>query len=116
VLLQQRPFGKAHGGLWEFPGGKLEPGESPEQATVREIAEELGIVIAPADLVPAGFASAIQPSGRAIGLLLYLCRSWHGTPECRDAEAIGWYRPDALETLAMPPLDVALVAALRRLL
>jgi 8-oxo-dGTP diphosphatase len=116
VLMQQRPFGKEHGGLWEFPGGKLELGETPEQATAREIAEELALEIDPGALMPVGFGSAIQPSGRLIVMMLFLCRDWRGTPECRDAEAIGWFAPDALGGLQMPSLDIPLAAALLRAL
>jgi 8-oxo-dGTP diphosphatase len=116
VLMQQRRADKQHGGLWEFPGGKLEPGETPEQATVREIAEELGLVIDPVTLAPAGFASATLPSGRGIVLLLFSCRDWRGTPDCNDAEALRWCTLDEIIGLALPPLDVPLAAALSRLL
>ena len=116
VLMQRRRAGGSHGGLWEFPGGKLEPGETPESATVREIAEELGLELRAEALAPLAFASGLQPSGRPIVLLLYLCREWRGVPENRDADALGWFAPAALEALPMPPLDVPLAAALRRLL
>jgi 8-oxo-dGTP diphosphatase len=116
VLMQRRRLNAEHGGLWEFPGGKLEPGETPEAATVREIAEELALEVEAAALHPVGFASGTSPSGRVIVLLLYACREWRGTPECRDAEAIGWFEPEALAALPMPPLDVLLTVALRRLL
>jgi 8-oxo-dGTP diphosphatase len=116
VLMQRRRAGAAHGGLWEFPGGKLEPGETPEQATVREIAEELALDLDPAALAPIGFASGPDTFGRPIVLLLYLCRAWQGVPECRDADAIDWFAPAALDALETPPLDVPLIAALRRAL
>lgn len=109
VLMQQRRRGADHGGLWEFPGGKVEPGETLESALCREIAEELGIMLDPAALVPLSFAtSPEQPHV----ILLYTCRAWHGTPACLEGEVIAWYPPAALSTLAMPPLDVPLARAL----
>jgi 8-oxo-dGTP diphosphatase len=113
ILLQQRRFGGTHGGLWEFPGGKIEDGETPEGALVREVAEELGIAIAVPDLVPVTFASDLRTEGREPYLiLLYLCRSWSGEPRCLDGEAIAWFAPDALSDLATPPLDRPLATAL----
>src|SRR5690242_20130668 len=89
VLLQQRAPGRAMAGLWEFPGGKVDAGELPEAALVRELGEELGIAVAAADLVPAAFASA--PLGdRHMLLLLYLCRHWQGEPRPLDASALRW--------------------------
>jgi 8-oxo-dGTP diphosphatase len=115
VLLQQRPAGKAMAGLWEFPGGKVEVGERPEQALVRELGEELGIAVEEAALVPAAFASA--PLGdRHLLLLLYLCRGWKGEPQALDAAALRWATPAEMRGLAMPPADVPLVVALERLL
>ena len=117
VLMQRRRLSRAHGGLWEFPGGKVEGGESPEQAAVREMAEELAVVIAPAALIPVGFASdPAQPSAprQPHLILLYLCRQWDGDPQCLDAEAIAWVAPGALQDLTMPPLDYPLAAALVR--
>ena len=113
VLLQKRAAGAEHGGLWEFPGGKLEPGETAAAAAVRELAEELAVLIAPESLVPLSFASGLQRSGRPIVLLLYACRRWQGEPICRHAQAIAWFAADALESLEMPPLDVPLIAAVR---
>lgn len=115
ILMQQRRADRAHGGLWEFPGGKIEPGESPESALVREIEEELGIVLDPARLEPLSFASdpAQPPAPRAPHvILLYTCRSWSGEPGCLDGDAIAWTAPDALMALPMPPLDVPLAKAL----
>lgn len=115
VLLQQRPQGKAMAGLWEFPGGKVEPGERPEQALVRELAEELGIGVEEAGLVPAAFASA-RLGERHLVLLLYLCRAWTGEPQPLDAEALHWATTADMRALPMPPADVPLVAMLERLL
>ncbi|MBV9932000.1 MAG: (deoxy)nucleoside triphosphate pyrophosphohydrolase [Alphaproteobacteria bacterium] len=115
VLLQQRPAGKAMAGLWEFPGGKVEPGERPEAALARELAEELGIVVAEAALAPAAFASA--PLGeRHLLLLLYLCREWAGEPEALDAAGLKWVRPAEMHALPMPPADVPVVEALEQVL
>jgi 8-oxo-dGTP diphosphatase len=115
VLLQQRAPDRAMAGLWEFPGGKVEEGELPESALVRELREELGIEIAPADLVPACFASA--PNGdRHMLLLLYLCRRWRGEPKPLDACALRWERPNGMRRLAMPPADAPLIARLETLL
>lgn len=115
ILMQKRRFQRVHGGLWEFPGGKLEPGESPESALIREIVEELGVKLDPAALVPVSFASdpALPPAPRQPHvILLYSCRRWHGEPMCLDAEELGWFTLAALAGLDMPPLDVPLAAAL----
>jgi len=115
VLLQQRAPGRAMAGLWEFPGGKVDAGELPEAALVRELDEELGIAVAAADLVPAAFASA--PLGdRHMLLLLYLCRHWQGEPRPLDASALRWEAPAAMRAIAMPPADAPLVDLLESLL
>lgn len=117
TLMQKRREDRAHGGLWEFPGGKIEPGESPEGAAVREIAEELGIEIAAEALEPVSFASdpAQPPAPRAPHvILLYRCRAWAGEPAALDADEIAWVAPERLPDLAMPPLDVPLAAALKK--
>lgn len=118
VLMQQRPANKAHGGLWEFPGGKLEPGETPEAAIVREIDEELGISINPAHLVPLSFASA-QPgaSDLTMLLLLYTTVQWQGVPIALEpGTQVMWASAAALPALPMPPLDVPLAKAVIPLL
>jgi 8-oxo-dGTP diphosphatase len=112
VLLAQRPPGKALAGLWEFPGGKLEPGETPEAALARELDEELGIT-APV-LEPFAFASHSYPEFHLM-LPLWLCRQWQGMPTGRDGQALRWVAPEEMGGIPMPPADVPLVAALQRL-
>ncbi|HEX5181595.1 MAG TPA: (deoxy)nucleoside triphosphate pyrophosphohydrolase [Allosphingosinicella sp.] len=114
VLIQQRAPGRAMAGLWEFPGGKVEPGERPESALVRELEEELGIAVEEMRLAPAAFASA-DNAGRHMLLLLYLCREWIGEPRALDAAALAWLKPEEMMAADMPPADVPLVEALRRL-
>lgn len=111
VLMQKRPQGKAHGGLWEFPGGKVEPGEDPETALIREIQEELGIDVQADDLLPFSFASGAatgDPASAGLVMLLYTCRRWTGKPRNLDAETIAWIVPNRLSELPMPPVDVPL--------
>jgi 8-oxo-dGTP diphosphatase len=108
VLMQQRPQGRQHAGLWEFPGGKLEPGEGPLAALVRELHEELAIAIAPHDCVPLGFAASEE--GRPVVLLLYGCRIWSGALCSQEGAALAWCEGKALIDLPMPPLDVPLAA------
>jgi 8-oxo-dGTP diphosphatase len=115
VLLQQRAPGRAMAGLWEVPGGKVDEGELPEAALVRELREELGIEVGAAYIAPACFASA--PLGeRHMILLLYLCRRWHGEPRPLDASALRWEKPAGMRALAMPPADAPLVDLLEILL
>ena len=109
ILLQKRRAERQHGGLWEFPGGKVEAGESELSALIREIDEELGIVVAPDHL--SSLATATDPGG-ALVISLYTCLAWQGEPRCLDAAAIGWFAPHELHALAMPPLDRPLAAAL----
>ena len=115
VLVQRRAPERAMAGLWEFPGGKLEPGESPETALVRELREELGIDLAELALAPACFASA--PLGdRHLILLLYLCRSWSGEPRALDASKVKWVTTQEMRGLEMPPADAPLIPLLEALL
>lgn len=107
-LMQRRSAHKQHGGLWEFPGGKVEPGEVPAAALVRELAEELDIAVEADALAPLSFAS-----DGAVTMLLYRCTRWRGTPRALAADALCWDTPDRLATLPMPPVDVPLVAVLR---
>ncbi|MEP6867601.1 MAG: (deoxy)nucleoside triphosphate pyrophosphohydrolase [Novosphingobium sp.] len=119
VCMQQRRFGAAHGGLWEFPGGKVEPQESPESALLREIEEELGVRMDPTSLIATAFASdpALPPEPRAPHvILLYTCRHWQGEVRCLDGEQIAWVPPGELAGLAMPPLDYPLARQLVKLL
>ena len=115
VLIAQRPEGKSMAGLWEFPGGKVEPGETPEAALIRELDEELGIETREACLAPLSFASHAYES---IHLLMpfYVCRKWQGTPVSREHTALKWVRPQALRDYPMPPADEPLIAALCDLL
>lgn len=115
VLVQRRPNGSDFAGLWEFPGGKLEPGETPEAALVRELNEELGIDIDASSLAPAGFASAAI-GDRHLLLLLFLCREWRGVPEALQAAELRWPRPAQLHALPMPPADRPLLRLLEALL
>ncbi|KUR77900.1 (deoxy)nucleoside triphosphate pyrophosphohydrolase [Novosphingobium sp. Fuku2-ISO-50] len=109
VLMQQRPADREHGGLWEFPGGKLEPGEGPVAALVRELREELAIEVAPTAFVPLGFAAHEGgPDRRCVVLLLYGCREWAGEPISQEDATIAWCAPGRLFALAMPPLDIPL--------
>ena len=115
VLVCQRPEGKGMAGLWEFPGGKLEPGETPEACLIRELDEELGIRVAEACLAPFVFASHGYDDFHLL-MPLYLCRRWEGVVQRREHAALRWVRPAELPDLPMPPADVPLAAYLRDLL
>lgn len=115
VLVQRRPQGSDFAGLWEFPGGKIEPDETPEAALVRELYEELGIEVDPASLAPSCFAS--EPLGeRHLLLLVFSCREWQGTPRPLQASELRWLRPYELHGLEMPPADRPLIGLLNALL
>ena len=114
LLLSTRPAGKPYAGFWEFPGGKIEPGETPEAALVRELDEELGVVVDHSCLAPAAFASEALGE-RHLLLLLYALRKWQGIPVARHATALQWLRPVQLHALAMPPADRPLIGLLEAL-
>jgi 8-oxo-dGTP diphosphatase len=111
VLIAQRPEGKALAGLWEFPGGKLDPGERPEMALIRELKEELGIAVKEACLAPLTFASHAYPDFHLL-MPLYICRRWEGIVTAREGQALKWVRPAALRDYPMPPADEPLIPAL----
>ncbi|MBU2032579.1 MAG: (deoxy)nucleoside triphosphate pyrophosphohydrolase [Alphaproteobacteria bacterium] len=116
-LMHKRPAGKHHGGLWEYPGGKVESGENPANALVREIAEELGVALRARDLEPAGFAQTGEGDGEPpIVIMLYTCRLWSGVPQALEGGEIAWFTPQQAALLDKPPLDRALLAQLCRLL
>ncbi len=115
VLIAQRPPGKAMAGLWEFPGGKVEPQEWPEQALIRELKEELGIVVQEPCLAPFTFASHTYPDFHLL-MPLFLCRRWDGTPAPLEHTALKWVRPKDLSSYPMPPADRPLIPMLRDLL
>ncbi len=115
VLVARRPEGRRMAGLWEFPGGKLEPGETPEACLVRELREELGIDTEESCLAPFTFASHAYADFHLL-MPLYVCRIWRGLPRAREGQELRWLRPKDLEALPMPPADRPLVAMLRDLL
>ena len=112
VLLAQRPAHKEHGGLWEFPGGKIHAGETPEAALVRELKEELGIEVAPRCLAPLTFASHSYGTYHLL-MPLYACRNWQGEPEPLEGQKLAWVKKDKLRAYAMPPADAPLIPILQ---
>ena len=115
VLLAQRPEGKPMAGWWEFPGGKVEAGERPEETLIRELEEELGIVVKEACLAPLTFASHTYAEFHLV-MPLYVCRRWDGTVIAKEGQRLAWVRPNRLRDYPMPPADVPLVAHLMMLL
>jgi 8-oxo-dGTP diphosphatase len=115
VLVTQRPEGKSLAGLWEFPGGKLEAGERPEPALIRELSEELGISVKEDCLAPLTFASYAYPEFHLL-MPLYICRRWEGAVVSAEGQALKWVRPGKLRDLAMPPADEPLIPHLIDLL
>lgn len=115
VLLAQRPAGKAMAGLWEFPGGKIETGELPEETLIRELKEELGITVREACLAPLTFASHTYPDFHLL-MPLYVCRRWEGTAIATEGQQLAWVKPNRLREYEMPPADVPLIAHLMALL
>jgi 8-oxo-dGTP diphosphatase len=115
VLVSQRPEGKQLAGLWEFPGGKVEPDERPEQALLRELKEELAIDVAESCLAPLTFASHAYEDFHLL-MPLYVCRRWQGQVQALEGQALKWLRPSGLRQLPMPPADAPLIPFLEELL
>jgi 8-oxo-dGTP diphosphatase len=115
VLIAQRPAGRPMAGLWEFPGGKVEAGERPEDTLIRELKEELGIMVDEACLAPLTFASHSYPQFHLL-MPLYVCRRWQGTVMALEGQKLAWVRPNRLREYPMPPADEPLVSHLMTLL
>jgi len=114
ILIAQRPQGKSMAGLWEFPGGKIEAGERPEQSLIRELKEELGITVKEECLAPLTFASHLYPDFHLL-MPLYVCRRWQGTVTAQERQKLKWVRPADLKTYPMPPADEPLISHLTTL-
>jgi 8-oxo-dGTP diphosphatase len=112
VLLAQRPAGKSLAGLWEFPGGKVDPGETPEAALIRELREELGIDTKASCLAPLTFASHSYEDFHLL-MPLFACRRWEGIPQAQEGQTLAWVRPERLRDYPMPPADLPLIPILR---
>ena len=115
VLLAERPAGKSMAGLWEFPGGKVNAGETPEAALIRELAEELGIDVTASCLAPFTFASHTYPDFHLL-MPLYVCRRWDGAVTPQEGQRLAWVRPNRLKEYPMPPADLPLISHLTTLL
>jgi 8-oxo-dGTP diphosphatase len=115
VLIAERPAGKAMAGLWEFPGGKIETGERPEQSLIRELKEELGIVVKEACLAPLTFASHLYADFHLL-MPLYVCRRWEGIVTAQEGQRLKWVRPNDLRNYPMPPADEPLISHLTTLI
>ena len=115
VLLAQRPAGRPIAGLWEFPGGKVEAGERPEETLIRELKEELGISVEEACLAPLTFASHGYPEFHLL-MPLFVCRRWEGIVTAQEGQKLAWVRPNRLHDYAMPPADLPLIPHLVALL
>lgn len=115
ILIARRPEGRSMAGLWEFPGGKVEAGETPEQTLIRELEEELGITVKEACLAPLTFASHAYPDFHLV-MPLYVCRRWDGVVRPRESQRLAWVRPNKLRDYPMPPADIPLIPHLTALL
>lgn len=115
VLIAQRPAGRAMAGLWEFPGGKIEPGERPEETLIRELKEELGVTVTEPCLAPLTFASHGYSDFHLL-MPLFVCRRWEGTPSALEGQTLKWVRPNQLREFPMPPADLPLISHLMTLL
>jgi 8-oxo-dGTP diphosphatase len=115
VLIAQRPEGKSMAGLWEFPGGKIETGERPEQSLIRELKEELGIIVKEECLAPLTFASHLYPDFHLL-MPLYVCRRWEGFVKPQEGQRLKWVRPTELRDYPMPPADEPLISHLTTLI